>query len=175
MPAPRKPTALKLLSGSAAHDPNRINKNEPKLPVKRLEPPSFLMEEAKREWIRIVPILCDGMKILTEADYAMLVAYCEAFGDHVRAIKELKADGDNIIRYARDKLTGELILDADDKPIVESKQRHPSLVTKERASVRMAAFAKLFGLDPADRSRVSAQDAGEEVDPMFRLLHGGQG
>jgi len=50
---PPQPTALRLLSGRAAHRP--VHRNEPRPdPPETLEPPASLEDVAREEWHRVV-------------------------------------------------------------------------------------------------------------------------
>lgn len=66
MPRPKKPSALKELNGSARHDPQRVNKNEPK-PVRGIGPaPSHFTEGMSDTWDYLVSVMCPG--VLGESD-----------------------------------------------------------------------------------------------------------
>jgi P27 family predicted phage terminase small subunit len=173
MPPPRKPTSFKVLSGSAAHDPQRINKAEPKLELAELEPPPGLTIEARKEWKRIVPILFGTMKVLTDADRSVLVGYCAAFGSLVWAEKILAKEGRLIPVYAMQPGT-QIPLMIEGRPLIVDYKRHPATNILKESMAALRGYAQIFGLSPADRSRVAAQDAGKKVDPMFELLQGGQ-
>jgi P27 family predicted phage terminase small subunit len=170
MPTPRKPTALKELSGSAAHDPQRQNKNEPKMEAMDLPVPPGLSSEARREWKRIAPILANQMKVLTEADRGALVGYCSAFGNVVWAEKTIAKEGRMIAKYAIIPGTSEPVL-VDGKPVVIGYQKHPAMGILKDALAAMRGYAQIFGLSPADRSRVAAIDAGKKPSQMANLLN----
>lgn len=88
MPAgrPPKPTALKLLDGSAKHNPGRVNADEPKPDVVdgRIEPPPWLTRRghAWSAWNRLLPIV-SGMKVMTVADVEALALGCMALADYL--------------------------------------------------------------------------------------------
>jgi P27 family predicted phage terminase small subunit len=73
---PPKPTALKLLEGNPGK--RALNQSEPTLAVAEPTCPEHLDEDAKREWKHIVPILMK-MRVLTEADEAMLGIWCQTY------------------------------------------------------------------------------------------------
>jgi len=80
-----KPTALKLIKGTARK--HRMNKNEPKPELALLEPaPSWLSTEAKKEWKRLIKLLTDS-SIVTKLDLTMLATFCQMWGDYIKGIK----------------------------------------------------------------------------------------
>ncbi len=85
MPNPPKPTALKIMQGSARHDPQRVNKAEPK-PTGPAKPPPWLPTKgtARDAWKRLSPIL-ERMRVLTEADAEALALGCLALEEYVTA------------------------------------------------------------------------------------------
>ena len=61
MARPTKPTALKELNGSAKHDPQRINKDEPK-PKKGIGPaPDHFNELQSKTWDYLVSVMFPGV------------------------------------------------------------------------------------------------------------------
>lgn len=82
-----KPSALKVLNGSAAHDPQRVNREEPVAPVlTRLpDPPAWLTDpRARRAWAEYGRVAI-GLGVLSEADLASLAGTAAAFGEYVAA------------------------------------------------------------------------------------------
>ena len=72
-----KPTAIKILEGNPGRRP--LNKNEPKpKEKKKLQCPSHLNAEAKKEWRRLSKVLIE-MGVLTELDTAAFAGYCQAY------------------------------------------------------------------------------------------------
>lgn len=55
MGRPRKPTKLHLLSGSAAHDPQRMKNraNEPQISAPIGDPPAFIGEHGRAKWLEL--------------------------------------------------------------------------------------------------------------------------
>ena len=84
---PPTPTALKVLTGSAAHHPERINRDEPK-PRIGAEPPPFLPRRgpAWAAWQRHSAVL-ERLRVLTEADADVLAVGCIALADAIAASK----------------------------------------------------------------------------------------
>ncbi|MGH2512371.1 MAG: hypothetical protein ACRDGQ_06765 [Candidatus Limnocylindrales bacterium] len=81
-----KPTALKILNGSAAHDPQRINRDEPTAPALSVAPPApaWLTKRAADEWAGLAR---DAMLlgVLTEADLRTVAATAAAFDEYISA------------------------------------------------------------------------------------------
>ena len=71
-----KPTALKVLEGNPGGRP--LNPNEPKPAKKAPRCPSWLEDEAKKEWKRMGKTL-EQMGLLTEMDMAAFAGYCQAY------------------------------------------------------------------------------------------------
>ena len=84
------PTKLKMLKGTAQKC--RVNPNEPELAPALPEPPDFLGETAREEWLRKAPVLV-RMGVLTEGDDAALAAYCQAFERFVEAERKIRQSG----------------------------------------------------------------------------------
>ena len=85
---PPKPTALKILNGSAAHHPERTNGAEPKAPPLTAipVPPFELSEVALAAWQRNASAAV-GLGVLTAADLDTLAVACEAFAEYRTALK----------------------------------------------------------------------------------------
>jgi len=80
-----KPTVLKKLEGNPGKRP--LNENEPepvKADSKDLKPPIWLMEEAKKEWARVVPELA-RLNLFTKLDRSALIGYCQSWARYVEA------------------------------------------------------------------------------------------
>lgn len=170
MANPRKPTHLKVVSGTAR--PDRANPNEPTPPRERPSPPSHLSDRGKAAWAEAA-VIVDGMGVLTAADPVALEALAEALAD---------------LRAARASLARPLVLtiETDDGPIEREmaaageryywtmgkggpmRRQRPELVDIADADRRLAAWIGRFGMSPADRSRVSAAPS-EEVNPFAAL------
>ena len=71
-----KPTALKMLEGNPGGRP--LNTKEPKPEKKAPRCPSWLEDEAKKEWKRMAKVL-EQMGLLTEMDMAAFAGYCQAY------------------------------------------------------------------------------------------------
>jgi phage terminase small subunit len=82
---PPTPTAIRVLNGSAAHDPQRTNHEEPK-PRIGASPPPFLPRSgpARSAWKRHAAVL-ERLRVLTEADADALAVGCIALAEAVAA------------------------------------------------------------------------------------------
>ena len=89
MARPPKPTALKELNGSARHDPQRINRNEPK-PARGIGPAnSSLNEQQQAIWDEVVGISYAG--VLGEADRIALEMMCRLIYEMRNDFEEMSA------------------------------------------------------------------------------------
>lgn len=130
-PRTGKPTALKILQGTAR--PDRIKKGEPKPVPLAPDPPAWLDRVAKATWRKYAPML-ERLGLLTEADGESLAAYCAAVSRYVAATKRLK------------KVTRE---SPDDIETIRKAE-----VSVEKAEQSMRLLGNEFGLTPAARSRI---------------------
>lgn len=105
--------------------------------VKVPKPPVEMSDEAKLEWRRVMPVLCERRSLST-ADIGAVERYCEATGDIRIARARIALDGD----YVANRL-GEL-------------KRHPAFTTLREAAAEARRWAAELGLTPASRSRVAA-------------------
>ena len=71
-----KPAAVKVLEGNPGK--RSLNTVEPKLEKKAPRCPSWLEDEAKKEWKRMSKQL-EQLGILTEIDMAAFAGYCQAY------------------------------------------------------------------------------------------------
>jgi len=90
MGRPPTPTALKILTGAAAHDPGRINHDEPK-PRIGAASPSWLPRygPARSAWKTHVEVL-ERLRVLTEADAHALAIGCLALEEFLATRKDDK-------------------------------------------------------------------------------------
>ena len=70
-----KPTGLKVLEGNLGKRP--LNHKEPKPTKKAPRCPSWLEEDAKKEWKRMSKVL-ESMGLLTDMDMTAFAGYCQA-------------------------------------------------------------------------------------------------
>lgn len=161
---PRKPTHLKVVAGTA--QPCRINANEPEPQRERPSPPSHLSDRGKAAWAEAV-LITDRMGVLTEADPLALEDLAETLAD---------------LRAARASLERPLTLTVMDDGVPVEKEfaaggeryywtfgksgpmrrARPELADIADASRRLTACLAKFGLNPADRGRVSSKKAAKK-------------
>lgn len=113
--------------------------------------PSFLGDEAKREWHRQADQL-EAAGILQKVDRAMLACYAEAWGEFVELSEKLQE-------------TGSLLTTTNGNVI-----QNPLVGMKNRAAARLVNLAQQFGFAPAARARVKAgADEGGAGGVMSRV------
>lgn len=167
---PPKPTAIRELEGNPSGRP--FNKKEPKpKKVAVIEPPAWYSEQARIYWHRVVPILSQ-MGVLTEADLPLLERYCDFLADW-KSCRDFLHNAGQIFYpiYDGDKVdpnTGQRVL----KYMAEL----PHVSKKIRFSEHLLKIEMHFGMTPAARSRILAEDAPpsggmgifptQEVDPF---------
>ena len=145
-----KPTAVKVLEGNPGK--RSLNTAEPKPEKKAPRCPSWLEDEAKKEWKRMSKQL-EQLGILTEIDMAAFAGYCQA--------------------YARWKEAEEFI--TQHGTIVKTPsgywQQVPQVSIAQTYLKIMNKFCEQFGLTPSARSRIVADTVEDkESDEMeFRL------
>jgi hypothetical protein len=80
---PPKPTALKILNGSAKHNPDRINDAEPQPAVAVIRPPWLPKTGiASREFDRLAARFA-RLRVMTEADGESLALGCMALAEYL--------------------------------------------------------------------------------------------
>lgn len=145
-----KPTGIKELEGNPGK--RALNKQEPKpenaIPIC----PPHLNGSARTEWKRITHEL-HALKIISRIDRAALVAYCQAWGDYVKACNKLKKEGEVIIS---------------DKG---GMYQNPWVSIKNRSMDQLVKISAEFGMTPSSRARVKVETPTEE-DEMTRFLFG---
>lgn len=155
---PPKPTALKLAEGNRGKRKLQPDK-EPKFPAGAPAKPAHLKGAAGAEWKRIVPLL-EAQGLVTHADLASLVAYCQAYAEMVAAQAALESEGYTITvgghRVERENGRFDII--------GGQVQPHPAIARQRSAWAAVRAFATLFGLNPSARTRVHGTPAAEAKD-----------
>lgn len=145
-----KPTAIKELEGNPGK--RQLNKDEPKPERKAPKCPSWLDNEAKKEWRRTAKKL-EQLGVLTEVDMAAFAGYCQA--------------------YARWKEAEEFI--SKHGAIVKTPsgywQQVPQVSIAQTYLKIMNRFCEQFGLTPSSRSRLVAENGvPDDNDIMEHLL-----
>ncbi|MEY2654281.1 MAG: hypothetical protein RLZZ524_1309 [Pseudomonadota bacterium] len=140
MSRPRKPSALKLVTGTERADRRNGNEPEPML-LNDLEPPAHLQPASASVWRDLAPKLRRA-QVLTEMDVLALEVLCDYVADY---------------RQARRERAGSLV-------VLSSKgsQMLDQLLIAEQACAKRAeVLMSRFGMDPVSRSRVMVEPQGD--------------
>lgn len=129
------PAELKILRGNPGKRPVRTGQPRP-APGKPKCPP-WLSQRAKKKWRELARTL-EPLGLLTVIDGDTLAAYCVAWVELQDATETLEREG----RTVKASTSGYLM-------------PHPAVAMQRSALQAVRAFAALFGLDPADRSKIS--------------------
>lgn len=119
-----------------------------------MPPPDWLSEEAKAEWLRILPILAKR-RIMTEADLGTFENYCIAIGTVREMEREIQKLGHIQTVYKVDK---------DGVARVISSRRNPAVSVQSDAMTRSRLLAAEIGCTPVSRSRPTVDDNDGEDD-----------
>ncbi|HNG79331.1 MAG TPA: phage terminase small subunit P27 family [Burkholderiaceae bacterium] len=144
MARPRKPTALKLVTGTQRAD--RANGAEPEPLLVTAEqastPPAHLHERSAAVWREIAPML-RSIQLLTVADLIELEMLCDAVADYryTRA-----ARGDDYVAHS---------------PKTGSPMVDPWHIVQQMAGKRVDELGSKFGLNPQARSRLMINPQGD--------------
>ena len=148
MARPRKPTAVKVLAGTAQNC--RLNKDEPKpnrgIPLC----PKHLSPIAKTAWKYVASVL-DEMGVLTTADGMAVEGLCSAYAE----LREARA-----ALAKRGSPTYETFTESGSKMY----RAYPEVAMISDADRRYRTGLAAVGMTPSDRSRVSAK-AKEDENP----------
>ena len=139
---PPKPTALRLLQGNPGRRPINPREPEPRKSVPRC--PSWLDEEAKECWKRLVPEL-KRMGVLSCVDADALAAYCDSWSRWKRAVLFLQKNGD-------------VYTVKDGAGKVKYIQQLPQVAIARNLLIALNRYQQEFGLTPASRSRLVVAD-----------------
>lgn len=155
MGRPRKPTVLKLVTGThrptRADRPAQHNRAEPTPPVCALAVPPHLSPRAQAMWCDVVPLL-SGMGVLTAVDARALEQMCECYGDILDLRDALTMRGSRF--YESKTITGGTM-----------HRAYPEVAALADADRRFLAYLSAFGLTPASRSRVSSASVPDSANP----------
>ncbi|GCE89674.1 putative phage terminase small subunit [Komagataeibacter diospyri] len=176
MARPRKPTHLKVVTGTA--QACRANPKEPKPKRARPMAPTGLSKRAKAVWTKAARLL-DGMGVLTTADGLALEGLCEAVADELEAraslarpivtqVQDGVADDETpIMREIEVAAAGAqtYVTIGKSGPMVRMR---PEVAAIADANRRVAMWLAKFGLTPADRSKVGAE--GQQNKNAFQQI-----
>lgn len=124
-----------------------------------LNPPDFIKQDevALKKFDEIVCEL-NKAEILSNVDVDLLAIYCDSWSNYVRATKMLSMQS--------------LIEEQEGKTGVV-KTANPYIKVQQSYAQQMTKLASLFGLSPADRSKIAhlnPSDKEQKADPLLELL-----
>ncbi len=149
MANPRKPTALKLLNGSADKHPERVNRHEPQPRLTAPVRPVELEPTAAAVWERVLRDQAPGVILAAHTD--VFRVYCETVARY-EAWSRLLAGSGPIVRGARGR---ELV-------------KNPLVAMVRDAADQVRLFARELGLTPSSLAGVGAGSS--EPDPFEAFL-----
>lgn len=148
-----KPTAIKELEGNPGK--RKLNEYEPKPEKKVPRCPSWLEDEAKKEWRRTAKRL-ENLGILTQIDMAAFAGYCQAYA-RWREAEEFISKHGTIVKTPSGYW-----------------QQVPQVSIAQSYLKIMNRFCEQFGLTPSARSRIVTEQGNQQTsDPMELILLGG--
>jgi P27 family predicted phage terminase small subunit len=174
MPRPRKPTHLKIVTGTLR--PGRQNPREPQ-PKKGLPAaPSHMTAGGRRAW-RYIGSRLNRMGILTEADAIALERLCETYAQILQAQESYARP---ITGTRLNKRTGE----TEEYEIAPANSRYyethgqtgvtlrerPELSAIRSADQMLRSYLSEFGMTPASRSRVNVLPDKGQLDPASKYF-----
>jgi P27 family predicted phage terminase small subunit len=194
MGRPRKPTAQKVMKGTA--QACRLNPGEPEPERGIPDPPEHLSERARSAWPGVAQLL-DGMGVLTIADSLVLEGLCETYAELVEARLALRARRamsyctepsaeesvdeksplDELVEQAIAAAEKDMADAGEEPPEAAPKRRrgkimwrmYPEVAMINELDRRFAMWLAKVGLTPADRSRVNASAQGQAADGWDEL------
>lgn len=152
MGRPRKPTHLKLVTGTTRK--GRETPNEPKPATGRPVMPGHLSKRAAAAWLKVSKML-NALGVLTALDAMALERLCECYAE----ILEYQATLD----AREDPKTGEIGCRTYETTTVAGGRMvrvYPEVALLADADRRFKAYLGDFGLTPATRSKVSGTSPG---------------
>jgi P27 family predicted phage terminase small subunit len=148
---PRKPTHLKVLTGTFRK--SRENPREPKPKAGTPQCPAWLGAVAKAEWRRIIPEM-RAMGTLNTADRAEMARYCQAWARWQECEKVIDEMG---MTFTTDK--GYVV-------------QRPEVGNSLKYQKAMSEAASKLGLNPQARSTVKVPEKKASTDPTEDFLFG---
>ena len=140
------PVSVQLAKGN----PNRLTKAEIKARqeaeesfkpgIDKIELPTWLDKEGKKEWKRIAKDL-EELNILTNVDITALGMYCDAYSKYQLATKKINEEG-MFIEYTNKAGATNII----EHPAVKAQVKYADLIKK---------LCSEFGLTPSARAKIT--------------------
>ncbi len=151
MAAPKPiPTEVKKIMGNPGKRrlPKPGEEPEPAHVTALPDPPDWLGEYGKREWLRCGPSLMD-MRLLTETDLIAFSAYCANVDLMIDSKIEIEKNGPTILG-------------------ARGYVRNPALASFGQAVTALRALATEFGMTPSSRARMRLPgDDGESLSDLM--------
>ncbi|MEQ8292763.1 MAG: phage terminase small subunit P27 family [Roseovarius sp.] len=123
-------------------------------PLRDRPPPDYLSDDAKAEWLRIVPLLAER-KILTEADVGMIETYCMSIGTVREMDREIQRTGAVQKVYKIDKEGNSHLINV---------RKNPAVSIRNEAMTQARLVASELGATPVSRSRPTIADDDDDDD-----------
>jgi P27 family predicted phage terminase small subunit len=144
------PTAQKQRQGTARKDRVLANEMQPTKVMAAGDPPQWLNEEGRLEWLRIAPEL-SAAGVLAQTDLALLAAYCNEMGLYLAYEKALHK-GERIQTYYNE-----------DGSVKHTQLSASHRIAKEALTLALK-LASEYGLTPSARSKVAGRGPGAEEE-----------
>lgn len=163
MARPRKDTsALQGNYTKEAMKERLENENRLKGKTDKLVAPEIVMidEVALAKFEELVEELKE-VDVIANVDIDLLGVYCTAYSGYIRATKML--------------LMQSMVEEQENKLGAITKMQNPYIKIQQSYSDKMIKIASLFGLSPADRTRIAhlnPSDKNDKPDPLIELLNG---
>jgi len=128
-------------------------------PRGRPKRPSYLNADARKEWARLLPLLCER-GTMTELDGGALALHCVNFSRYLQAQREIETHGIIIVAT---------VLGRNGEPIT-SRKKNPACSIASECERAMRSFLRELGLTPDSRERIQPageQPAKQDAQPTF--------
>jgi P27 family predicted phage terminase small subunit len=145
-----KPTRLKLLTGKPGRG---LNRNEPQPKPEAPRCPTWLLPRAKKAWKQLAGEL-SRLGLLTSIDGHGLAVYCQGWAQYEWATKTLLKEGYVVVCAHKE----------------QGSKPHPAFRVQSEAIETIRKFSALFGLNPADRSRLRGPGLPSAADALEQFL-----
>lgn len=149
---PQKRTPTKQLEARGSRYAKGRRETEPELVSGRPVPPEYLSSAAKEHWDKLLPCL-EQMGLCSPSWGPTLQVLCEALAEFQEACEKLNSGTEARI-YCETAGNGK-----------EVWKEHPWLKRRDVAGDKIIKMSALFGLSPADISRVVSLDKLTPQDP----------
>lgn len=149
----RKPSWLKVINGSAAHNAARVNRDEPAVDVNIPSAPDWLSGRARKLFARLGEQAAT-LRVIADTDAEALALAAHA-ADEFLAADELVTESGLVL--SRTDSVGNQVL-----------YKNPAVTVRESAWRRFSIAIRAFGLDPQSRATVKALKPRANTFTQFR-------